>query len=71
MSAREQGDLLVDQEVAYRLREGNVDYELRFDHVFLIRTQGRSGHEILAELYRRLGHQSQPTTDAPPLGFGP
>lgn len=54
MSAREQGGVIVDQEVTYRLREGNVAYERRFDHVFLIRAAGRSGHEILAELYRRM-----------------
>jgi 2-oxo-4-hydroxy-4-carboxy-5-ureidoimidazoline decarboxylase len=53
-SAREQGGVIVDQEVSYRLREGNVEYERRFEHVFLIRAAGRSGHEILAELYRRL-----------------
>lgn len=56
LSAREQGGVLVDQEVTYRLRAGNVEYERRFDHVFLIRAAGRSGHEILAELYRRLGN---------------
>jgi len=54
MSAREQGGVVVDQEVTYRLRAGNVEYERRFDHVFLIRAAGRSGHDILAELYRRL-----------------
>jgi 2-oxo-4-hydroxy-4-carboxy-5-ureidoimidazoline decarboxylase len=56
LSAREQGGVLVDDEVTYRLRAGNVEYERRFDHVFLIRAAGRSGHEILAELYRRLGN---------------
>lgn len=54
MSAREQGGVIVDSEVTYRLRDGNVEYERRFDHVFLIRAAGRSGHEILSELYRRL-----------------
>jgi 2-oxo-4-hydroxy-4-carboxy-5-ureidoimidazoline decarboxylase len=56
MSAREQGGVLVDSEVTYRLREGNVEYERRFDRVFLIRAAGRSGHEILGELYRRLAN---------------
>ncbi len=54
LSAREQGGVIVDHEVTYRLCEGNAEYERRFDHVFLIRAAGRSGHEILAELYRRL-----------------
>jgi 2-oxo-4-hydroxy-4-carboxy-5-ureidoimidazoline decarboxylase len=56
LSASEQGGVLVDQEVTYRLRDGNVEYERRFGHVFLIRAAGRSGHEILAELYRRLSN---------------
>lgn len=54
LSAHEHGGVLVDQEVTYRLHEGNLEYERRFDHVFLIRAAGRSRHEILAELYRRL-----------------
>lgn len=54
ISAREQGGVIVDDEVTFRLREGNVEYEQRFGHVFLIRAAGRSGHDILAELYRRL-----------------
>jgi 2-oxo-4-hydroxy-4-carboxy-5-ureidoimidazoline decarboxylase len=56
LSASEQGGVLVDQEVTYRLHDGNVEYERRFGHVFLIRAAGRSGHEILAELYRRLAN---------------
>jgi 2-oxo-4-hydroxy-4-carboxy-5-ureidoimidazoline decarboxylase len=39
-----------------RLVAGNVAYEERFGHVFLIRAAGRSGPEILAELERRLGN---------------
>jgi 2-oxo-4-hydroxy-4-carboxy-5-ureidoimidazoline decarboxylase len=45
-----------DQEVARRLREGNAEYEAKFDRVFLIRAAGRSATEILAELRRRLGN---------------
>jgi 2-oxo-4-hydroxy-4-carboxy-5-ureidoimidazoline decarboxylase len=37
-----------------RLVEGNLAYEERFGHVFLIRAAGRSGQEILGELERRL-----------------
>ena len=36
--------------------EGNVAYEERFGHVFLIRAAGRSPEEMLAELRRRLGN---------------
>ena len=36
------------------LRAGNVAYERRFGHVFLIRAAGRSPGEMLAELRRRL-----------------
>jgi 2-oxo-4-hydroxy-4-carboxy-5-ureidoimidazoline decarboxylase len=53
-SAREQSGVETgDQE---RLVAGNVAYEERFGHVFLIRAAGRSGAEILAELERRLGN---------------
>ncbi len=56
-SAREQAG--VDPaagDTATRLVAGNVAYEERFGHVFLIRAAGRSGEEILAELDRRLGN---------------
>ena len=46
----------VDQSDIERLRVGNVAYEARFGHVFLIRAAGRSGAEILVELERRLGN---------------
>jgi len=36
------------------LRAGNVAYERRFGHVFLIRAARRSAEEMLAELRRRL-----------------
>jgi 2-oxo-4-hydroxy-4-carboxy-5-ureidoimidazoline decarboxylase len=38
------------------LRSGNAEYERRFGHVFLIRANGRSAEEMLAELRRRLGN---------------
>jgi 2-oxo-4-hydroxy-4-carboxy-5-ureidoimidazoline decarboxylase len=38
------------------LRAGNVEYERRFGHVFLIRAADRSAEEMLAELNRRLGN---------------
>ena len=45
-----------DLELARRLVDGNRAYEERFDRVFLIRAAGRSGHDILDELERRLGN---------------
>ncbi|MDJ0394430.1 2-oxo-4-hydroxy-4-carboxy-5-ureidoimidazoline decarboxylase [Rhodococcus sp. G-MC3] len=39
-----------------QLREGNVAYEKRFGHVFLIRAAGRDASEILAALGDRLGN---------------
>jgi len=41
------------------LRAGNVAYERRFGHVFLIRAAGRSADEVLAELRRRLGNDPE------------
>jgi len=56
-SEREQAGVdATDADLATRLAEGNVAYETRFDRVFLIRAAGRDGHEILAELTRRLGN---------------
>jgi 2-oxo-4-hydroxy-4-carboxy-5-ureidoimidazoline decarboxylase len=43
-------------DTADRLLEGNIAYERRFGHVFLIRAAGRDGEQILAELKRRLGN---------------
>ena len=43
-----------DADVADRLRNGNRDYEKRFDRVFIVRAAGRSGDQILTELERRL-----------------
>lgn len=41
------------------IRAGNVEYERRFDRIFLIRAAGRSAREILDELTRRLGNTSE------------
>jgi 2-oxo-4-hydroxy-4-carboxy-5-ureidoimidazoline decarboxylase len=43
-------------EVAEALRAGNVAYEARFDHVFLICATGRTSDDILAALTARLGN---------------
>jgi 2-oxo-4-hydroxy-4-carboxy-5-ureidoimidazoline decarboxylase len=55
-SAREQSGVSGDEDTSARLLDGNLAYEERFGHVFLIRAAGRSGSEILAELERRLGN---------------
>ncbi len=39
-----------------RLRKGNAAYEAKFEQVFLIRADGRSTSEILAEMDRRLAN---------------
>jgi 2-oxo-4-hydroxy-4-carboxy-5-ureidoimidazoline decarboxylase len=43
-----------EQAVRDEIARLNVEYEERFEHVFLISAAGRSGEEILAELRRRL-----------------
>lgn len=43
-----------DPVLAAALRAGNLEYERRFGHVFLIRAAGRSGQEMLRELNGRL-----------------
>lgn len=42
------------QETRRAMAEGNLAYEKRFDHVFLICATGRSAAEMLAELQARL-----------------
>lgn len=46
-----------DADTAAALREGNVAYEQRFDHVFLICATGRTKPEMLAALRERLGNE--------------
>ena len=55
-SQAEQGQLSLDNEIATALYQGNVDYEQKFGHIFLIRAAGRDASEILAQLQRRLGN---------------
>lgn len=45
--------------VADDVARGNLEYEARFGHVFLIRAAGRSYPEILSELQRRLHNSPQ------------
>ena len=59
-SRREQSSMSdADDAVREALLAGNREYEMRFDHVFLIRASGRSPEEMLAELRRRLGNDEQ------------
>lgn len=44
---------------ADELRTGNVEYEERFGHVFLICATGRTSEEILADLRSRLGNEPE------------
>lgn len=54
LSEREQSGVGAGDDLAERLRAGNVAYEERFGRVFLIRAAGRTGEEILDQLQRRL-----------------
>jgi 2-oxo-4-hydroxy-4-carboxy-5-ureidoimidazoline decarboxylase len=57
-SRREQSSMTdADDAVRAALLDGNLAYEERFDHVFLIRAAGRSPEEMLAELRRRLDNE--------------
>ena len=59
-SRREQGAMAdADDATRKALAEGNLRYEERFDHVFLIRASGRTPEEMLVELERRLGNDEE------------
>ncbi|MGI9019033.1 MAG: allantoicase [Euzebya sp.] len=57
----QQGTESADRQVLEQLHDGNVAYEKRFGHVFLIRAAGRSAQEMLAALQQRL--QGDPHTE--------
>src|ERR1700751_519631 len=60
MSAAEQsGAAAASDEVRQGLVDGNVAYEQRFGHVFLICASGLSGEEMLDQLRDRLGGQAE------------
>lgn len=62
-SQQEQGQIETDAVLQLALYQGNLDYEHKFGHIFLIRAAGRSGQQILSELQRRLKNtveQEQP-----------
>ncbi|WP_280384056.1 2-oxo-4-hydroxy-4-carboxy-5-ureidoimidazoline decarboxylase [Nocardia wallacei] len=57
-AAREQSGVdAADAELAERLRDGNLAYERKFGHIYLVCASGRSGYEMLADLSQRLGNE--------------
>lgn len=60
LSQREQSGMQsVQADVREALAEGNITYEDRFGHVFLICATGRSPEEILAALQARLANDPE------------
>lgn len=60
MSAAEQsGAAAANDEVRQGLADGNLAYEQRFGHVFLICASGLSGQEMLDQLRARLEHDEE------------
>ncbi|MCJ8159952.1 2-oxo-4-hydroxy-4-carboxy-5-ureidoimidazoline decarboxylase [Acinetobacter zhairhuonensis] len=58
-SKHEQSQLGADVALQQALYQGNLDYEHKFGHIFLIRAAGRTGQEMLSELHRRLSNTIQ------------
>jgi len=54
-AAEQSGAASASDQVRQALAEGNVAYEKRFGHVFLICASGLSGREMLTQLEARLG----------------
>jgi 2-oxo-4-hydroxy-4-carboxy-5-ureidoimidazoline decarboxylase len=60
MSAAEQsGAVAASEEVRQGLADGNLAYEQRFGHIFLICASGLSGQEMLAQLRARLDNDQE------------
>lgn len=53
-SQHEQAQVSTDEELQQALYQGNLAYEHKFGHIFLIRSAGRTGQEILSALQHRL-----------------
>lgn len=63
-SRREQAGLAGSDDAVRRdLAEGNVAYERRFGHIYLVCAAGRGGAELLAVLRDRLGNDPQAEWD--------
>ena len=58
-AAEQSGAASASDQVRQALAEGNVAYEERFGHVFLICASGLSGQEMLTQLQARLGHDAE------------
>ena len=58
-SKHEQSQLGADAVLQQALYQGNLAYEHKFGHIFLIRAAGRSGTEMLTELNRRLENSAE------------
>jgi 2-oxo-4-hydroxy-4-carboxy-5-ureidoimidazoline decarboxylase len=55
-AAEQSGAASAGEEVRQALADGNLAYEDRFGHVFLICATGLSGQDMLDQLRARLGH---------------
>jgi 2-oxo-4-hydroxy-4-carboxy-5-ureidoimidazoline decarboxylase len=58
-AAEQSGASSAGEQVRLALAEGNVAYEQRFGHVFLICATGLSGREMLTQLEARLGNDPE------------
>lgn len=58
-SEREQSTMHADDALNQAILQGNLDYEHKFGHIFLIRAAGRSAQNILSELRRRLNNTDE------------
>jgi 2-oxo-4-hydroxy-4-carboxy-5-ureidoimidazoline decarboxylase len=48
-----------DTAMTRALAEGNLEYERRFGHIYLVCASGRTGQELLALLHDRLGNKPE------------
>jgi 2-oxo-4-hydroxy-4-carboxy-5-ureidoimidazoline decarboxylase len=58
-AAEQSGAAAASEAVRQGLLDGNLAYEQRFGHVFLICASGLSGQEMLDQLRARLGHDPE------------
>jgi 2-oxo-4-hydroxy-4-carboxy-5-ureidoimidazoline decarboxylase len=58
-AAEQSGAASASDQVRQALADGNLAYEQRFGHVFLICASGLSGQDMLGQLRARLGHDPQ------------
>ncbi len=58
-AAEQSGAASADDQVRQGLADGNLAYEKRFGHVFLICASGLSGQELLTQLQARLGNDPE------------